>query len=127
MTPYRDCWRLAWPLILSNLSVPLLGLVDTAVVGHLPSPDYLGAVALGSMLIGVIYFLFGFLRMGTTALTSQAFGAGDVVELRYRVEDVAPRNELADYFGEVEYMQSSDPIASPCFAGNGEAMYEVRE
>lgn len=82
MQAFRESWRLAWPLILSNLSVPLLGLVDTAVVGHLPSPDYLGAVALGSMLIGVIYFLFGFLRMGTTALTSQAFGAGDGVELR---------------------------------------------
>lgn len=82
MYAYRESWRLAWPLILSNLSVPLLGLVDTAVVGHLPSPDYLGAVALGSTLLSVIYFLFGFLRMGTTALTAQAFGAGDAVELR---------------------------------------------
>ena len=77
MHAYREFWRLAWPLILSNLSVPLLGLVDTAVVGHLPSPDFLGAVALGSTLLSVIYFLFGFLRMGTTALTAQAFGAGD--------------------------------------------------
>jgi len=45
VTPYREAWRLAWPLILSNLSVPLLGIVDTAVVGHLPAPHYLGAVA----------------------------------------------------------------------------------
>ena len=52
------------------------------MVGHLQSPDYLGAVALGSTLLSVIYFLFGFLRMGTTALTAQAFGAGDSVELR---------------------------------------------
>ncbi len=82
MQAYRESWRLAWPLILSNLSVPLLGLVDTAVVGHLPSPDYLGGVALGSTLVGVVYFLFGFLRMGTTALTAQAFGADTSVELR---------------------------------------------
>lgn len=82
MTARRESWRLAWPLILSNLSVPLLGVVDTAVVGHLPSPHYLGAVALGAMVVGVLYFLFGFLRMGTTALAAQAFGADARVELR---------------------------------------------
>ena len=78
----RESWRLAWPLILSNLSVPLLGVVDTAVVGHLEAPHYLGAVALGATLVSVLYFLFGFLRMGTTALTAQALGAGDVLALR---------------------------------------------
>jgi MATE family multidrug resistance protein len=82
MHAYRDSWRLAWPLILSNLSVPLLGVVDTAVVGHLPSPHYLGAVALGATLMSVLYFVFGFLRMGTTALAAQAFGAADGGELR---------------------------------------------
>lgn len=82
MQAYRESWRLAWPLILSNLSVPMLGVVDTAVMGHLPSPHYLGAVALGSMVMGVLYFVFGFLRMGTTALSAQAFGARDGVELR---------------------------------------------
>jgi MATE family multidrug resistance protein len=81
MIPYRECWRLAWPLILANLSVPLLGLVDTAVVGHLPDPSYLGGVALGATLISVLYFLFGFLRMGTTALAAQALGAGDEAEV----------------------------------------------
>jgi MATE family multidrug resistance protein len=82
MNATRESWRLAWPLILSNLSVPLLGMVDTAVVGHLDSPRYLGGVALGAMVMSVLYWLFGFLRMGTTALTAQAFGAADPVETR---------------------------------------------
>ena len=82
MNPYRECWRLAWPLILANLSVPMLGLVDTAVIGHLPEPRYLAAVALGAMVMSVVYFLFGFLRMGTTGLVAQAVGAGDSLEVR---------------------------------------------
>jgi len=80
MSAYREAWRLAWPLILSNLSIPLLGVVDTAVVGHLPSPHYLGAVAIGAVVLNVVYFLFGFLRMGTTGLTAQAFGRADHAE-----------------------------------------------
>jgi MATE family multidrug resistance protein len=79
---YGEAWRLAWPLILSNLSVPLLGIVDTAVVGHLAAPHYLGAVALGALTFNVLYFVFGFLRMGTTGLTAQAFGRADGDELR---------------------------------------------
>jgi MATE family multidrug resistance protein len=82
VSAYREAWRLAWPLILSNLSVPLLGIVDTAVVGHLPQPHYLGAVAIGALVLNVLYFVFGFLRMGTTGLTAQAFGRADADELR---------------------------------------------
>lgn len=82
MYAYREAWRLAWPLILSNLSIPLLGIADTAVVGHLPEPHYLGAVAIGSVTFSVVYFVFGFLRMGTTGLTAQAFGRDDGAELR---------------------------------------------
>ncbi len=82
MSAWREAWRLAWPLILSNLSVPLLGIADTAVVGHLPEPHYLGAVAIGAVALGVLYFVFGFLRMGTTGLTAQAFGRDDGQELR---------------------------------------------
>jgi MATE family multidrug resistance protein len=82
MNTYREAWRLAWPLILSNLSVPLLGIVDTAVVGHLPEPHFLGAVAIGAVAFSVVYFAFGFLRMGTTGLTAQAFGRGDGAEVR---------------------------------------------
>ena len=84
MNATRESWRLAWPLILSNLSVPLLGVVDTAVVGHLDAPRYLGGVALGALVMSVLYWLFGFLRMGTTALTAQAFGAADADEMRAR-------------------------------------------
>jgi MATE family multidrug resistance protein len=82
MIPYREAFRLAWPLILSNLCVPLLGIVDVAVVGHLPEPHYLGAVAIGALVFNVLYFVFGFLRMGTTGLTAQAFGQADGEEVR---------------------------------------------
>lgn len=66
--------RLAIPNVLSNLSVPLLSSVDTAIVGHLDKVSYLGAIAVGSMIFNFIYWGFGFLRMGTTGLTAQAFG-----------------------------------------------------
>jgi len=80
--PHRQVWRLAGPIILSNLSVPLLGAVDTAVMGHLPDPAYLGGVAVGQVLFSYIYWGFGFLRMGTTGLIAQALGAGDADEVR---------------------------------------------
>lgn len=70
-------WQLAWPLILSNLSVPLLGLVDTAIMGHLPHARYLAAVTVGATIITFVYWAFGFLRMGTVGLTAQAYGADD--------------------------------------------------
>jgi len=67
-------WALAWPMILSNITVPLVGLVDSAVVGHLDDPRHLGAVAIGATLFTSIYWAFGFLRMGTTGLVAQAVG-----------------------------------------------------
>jgi multidrug resistance protein, MATE family len=73
---------MAWPIILANVTVPLLGAVDTAVVGHLPEPYYIGAVAIGAMLFNYIYHLFNCLRMGTTGPTAQARGAGDHAEVR---------------------------------------------
>ena len=76
--PRRKVFDLAWPLILSNITVPLLGLVDTAVVGHLPDSRYLGGVTLGATLFSFLYWGFGFLRMGTTGLTAQAHGRGEV-------------------------------------------------
>lgn len=78
----RKTWALAGPVILSNISVPLLGAVDTAVVGHLPGPHYLGAVAVGALIFSVIYQGCNFLRMGTTGLTAQSFGARDPDEIR---------------------------------------------
>jgi len=73
---------MAAPIILTNVSVPLLGAVDTAVVGHLPEAYYIGAVAIGAMLFTYIYHLFNCLRMGTTGPTAQARGAGDYAEVR---------------------------------------------
>ena len=77
----RQLWLLAWPLIVSNISVPLLGLVDAAIMGHLDDARYLGAVALGATLLSFIYWAFGFLRMGTVGLTAQAHGAQDTQRL----------------------------------------------
>lgn len=71
----RALWRLALPMIFSNITVPLLGLVDTAVVGHLDSPVYLGGVAIGATATSFLFMLLLFLRMSTTGLTAQAFGA----------------------------------------------------
>lgn len=62
-------------MIVSNISVPLMGLADTAMLGHLDNPIYLGAVAIGSNIIALLYWMFGFLRMGTTSVTAQAIGA----------------------------------------------------
>lgn len=73
---------MAGPIILANISVPLLGAVDTAVVGHLPEVYHIGAVAIGAMLFNYIYHLFNCLRMGTTAPTAQARGAGNYAEVR---------------------------------------------
>jgi MATE family multidrug resistance protein len=79
---HRQVWAMAAPIILANVSVPLLGAVDTAVVGHLPEVHYMGAVAIGAMLFNFIYHLFNCLRMGTTGPTAQARGAGDYGEVR---------------------------------------------
>jgi MATE family multidrug resistance protein len=78
----RDVWRIAAPMILSNISVPLLGMVDTGVVGHLESAVYLGAVAIGATIFGFLYTGMNFLRMGTTGIAAQRFGAGDNDGLR---------------------------------------------
>lgn len=72
--------NLAVPSIISNITVPLLGLVDVAIVGHIGDASYIGAIAIGSMLFNVIYWLFGFLRMGTSGMTSQALGRRDLAE-----------------------------------------------
>ena len=73
----KALWRLALPMIFSNITVPLLGLVDTAVIGHLDSPVYLGGVAIGATATSFLFMLLLFLRMSTTGLTAQAFGAKD--------------------------------------------------
>lgn len=73
--------NIALPAIVSNITVPLLGLVDVAIVGHLGSAAYIGAIAVGGMAFNVIYWVFGFLRMGTSGMTGQALGRRDFREV----------------------------------------------
>ena len=73
----RQTWRIAVPVIIANSSIPLVGIVDTAVMGHLDAPHYIGAVAMGSFILSLILALFGFLRMATTGFVAQAAGAND--------------------------------------------------
>jgi MATE family multidrug resistance protein len=78
---HRRVWMLAGPIMLSNISVPLVGAVDSAVVGRLPEPTSIGAVALGALIFSFLYWGFGFLRMGTTGFIARAFGANDQTAL----------------------------------------------
>jgi MATE family, multidrug efflux pump len=80
---YRRVFLLAIPLILSNLTQPLLSTVDTILSGHLPTPAVLGGVAMGGIFFNSIYWTFGFLRMATTGLVAQAYGAGDEDQLMH--------------------------------------------
>ena len=82
-TSYRHIWRLSWPVMISNISLPLVGAVDVAMMGHLPDPAFVGGVALGSLIFNFLYLMFGFLRMGTTGLTALAAGAGQRQEIGY--------------------------------------------
>ena len=77
----RQILRIALPSIVSNITVPLLGMIDVAIVGHMGSPVYIGAVAVGSMIFNLVYWLFGFLRMGSSGLTAQALGRRDLTEV----------------------------------------------
>lgn len=80
--PRRRVLELAWPIVLANSAVPLLGLADTAVIGNTGTVQALGAIALGAIVFNFAYWSFGFLRMGTTGFTAQASGAGDEAEVR---------------------------------------------
>ena len=84
---HRRIFQLTWPVLLANLTIPLVGVVDTAVMGHLEAPRYIGAVAVGSQIFSAMYWLFGFLRMATTGLVSQAYGnqdGGEAVRTAWR-------------------------------------------
>lgn len=74
---HRRIINLALPSIVSNITVPLLGLVDTAITGHMGEARYIGAIAVGSMVFNIMYWLFAFLRMGTGGMTAQAYGRKD--------------------------------------------------
>jgi MATE family multidrug resistance protein len=77
----RSILAIAVPVMISNVSTPLLGIVDTAIVGHIPDPAYIGATAVGALIFTLVFWGFGFLRMGTTGLTAQALGAADGAEV----------------------------------------------
>ena len=100
----RRIVALALPSIVSNLTVPLLGLMDVAIVGHLGRASYIGAIAVGGMLFSMIYWGFGFLRMGTSGLTSQALGRRNLEEVMtqfLRAQGVAQAIALARRNGAV--------------------------
>jgi MATE family, multidrug efflux pump len=77
---HRRVLRIAIPIVLSNATVPILGAVDTGVVGQMGLAAPIGAVGIGAVVLSAIYWIFGFLRMGTTGLVAQARGAGEVAE-----------------------------------------------
>ncbi|MEM9622075.1 MAG: MATE family efflux transporter [Pseudomonadota bacterium] len=79
---HRRVWHLTWPVILANITIPLVGVADVAVMGRLPDPIYIGAVAMGAAMFSAVYWMFGFLRMGTTGLAAQAWGGGDKTEVQ---------------------------------------------
>jgi MATE family multidrug resistance protein len=79
---HRSILAIAIPIMISNLSTPLLGVVDTGVIGQIPDASLIGAVALGALVFTFVFWAFGFLRMGTTGLTAQASGADDAEEVR---------------------------------------------
>ena len=74
----RSIMKLAFPSILANMTVPLVGLVDTAIMGHIGSAAAIGGIAIGSMLFDLLYWNFGFLRVGTSGMTAQAYGRRDL-------------------------------------------------
>ena len=80
MSLNKQIVRLAVPSILANITIPLVGLVDTAIVGHIANATAIGGIAIGTMLFDLLYWNFGFLRVGTSGMTAQAFGRGDRVE-----------------------------------------------
>src|SRR6516225_9210899 len=75
-------FAIAGPAMVANLTTPLIGIVSTTAIGHLGDAPLLGGVAMASFIFDCLFWLFGFLRMGTLAFTAQAIGAGDTKELR---------------------------------------------
>lgn len=78
----KNILKLAIPSIISNITVPLIGLVDLTIIGHIGSASYIGAISVGAMIFNVIYWMFGFLRMGNSGMASQALGRRDNKTLR---------------------------------------------
>jgi len=77
----KKIWSLSWPIILANLTIPLIGLTDTMIMGHMPNSSYIAAIALGSIIFNFLYAGLNFLRMGTTGIVAQKFGEKDFNEI----------------------------------------------
>ncbi|KOC87843.1 MATE family efflux transporter DinF [Winslowiella iniecta] len=120
----KNLWRLALPMILSNITVPMLGLVDTAVIGHLDSPAYLGGVAIGTTATSFLFMLLLFLRMSTTGLTAQAFGAGDKPALARALMQPLLIAVIAGLLF-VALKEPLSTLATLVVGGNGEVLYQA--
>ena len=97
MSLNKQIVRLAVPSILANITIPLVGLVDTAIVGHISNAAAIGGIAIGTMLFDLLYWNFGFLRVGTSGMTAQAYGRESRVEsLESRVESLESRVECGE-------------------------------
>ncbi len=95
----KQVFKLALPSIISNITVPLLGIIDLTIVGHMGDVIYIGAIAIGTMIFNVLYWLFGFLRMGTSGMTSQALGRRDLTEaMRLLVRSLTISTAIAVIF-----------------------------
>ena len=77
----RNIWSLSWPLIIANFTIPLVGLTDTIIMGHMPDSLYIAAIALGGIVFNFMYAGLNFLRMGTTGIVSQNLGSKDFEEV----------------------------------------------
>ena len=77
----KNIWSLSWPLIIANFTIPLVGLTDTVIMGHMPDSIYIAAIAIGGIVFNFMYAGLNFLRMGTTGIVAQKFGANDFEEV----------------------------------------------
>jgi MATE family multidrug resistance protein len=107
----RQILRLATPNIITNITVPLLSMVDLSLMGHLESPDYIGAVALGGIIFSFIYGIFNFLRMGTTGFTAQAYGRKD----QHEINLILNRSLWVAFAAGIIMISLQNPIASLSF------------
>ena len=102
--------RIAVPVVLSNATVPLLGAVDTAVIGQLGQAAPLGAVGMGAVILATLYWAFGFLRMSTSGLAAQAEGAGDLPERSAVLLRAHQRNDSVCYVEDGFHVDVEDPV-----------------
>jgi MATE family multidrug resistance protein len=109
---HRRVLRIAGPIVLSNATIPLLGMVDTGVVGQLGAAAPIGAVGIGAIILSAVYWVFGFLRMGTVGLTSQAHGAGETGE----VAALLIRALMIGFAGGAVFIALQVPLFNAAFA-----------